>query len=146
MKEEKKRRKFFLKVEKSFYIFFTLIFYLLFFSENLKFLYADNNIVNNTNFLHLEGKDSFPVFLTFPNPFTNYTFIYVKLPTISDCVISIYDLFGNLIKKFYLENKNEYVLVWDATNENSEKVAMGGYVCVLSYGNKRIIRKIGYIK
>lgn len=138
----------FFHIKTKLYNLFTLIFCLAFlvniiYSNNLN---SNNFFVNNTNFLHINVKEDFPIFINFPNPFHNYTYIYVKFPTVSNCVISIYDIFGNIVKKFYLNDKDEYLLLWNATNESSQRISTGGYICVLSFQNGKIIRKIGYIK
>jgi hypothetical protein len=86
------------------------------------------------------------LFINFPNPFSSETYIYIKLPQKNSCSVKIYDLFGNLIKKFVLEDNQEYVIVWNGSDEKNSKVASGGYICVLDYLNTRITRKIGYIK
>ena len=96
-----------------------------------------NNIFDNTSEV---------IFLNFPNPFSNFTFIYVSLPQKSDCELKIYDLFGNLVKEFYLSGEQKYLLSWDAKNNNFETVSKGGYICVLKYGSKKLIRKIGYVR
>jgi len=61
-------------------------------------------------------------------------------------LLKIYDLFGNLVKKYVLDGQQEYIIVWDGTDENNKKVSSGGYISVLDYQNIRVIRKIGYTK
>jgi hypothetical protein len=103
--------------------------------------------VKNINSLqNIFNNDSEEVLVNFPNPFSSFTFIYVSLPQKSDCELKIYDLFGNLVKEFNLSGEQRYLLVWDGTNNNSKKISNGGYICVLKYGSKKLIRKIGYTK
>ncbi|MCX7910380.1 MAG: T9SS type A sorting domain-containing protein [Endomicrobia bacterium] len=141
---------FFLQSKNKFYKIFTLIFSLLIFnlylySENKE---LDNVYVNYTYFLHNDiiKDESLIVFTNFPNPFSGYTYIYIKLPFIEDCSLRIYDLFGQVVKEFFLTGNYEYLVLWDGTNEASRKVSKGGYICVLNYKNKNLIRKIGCIR
>lgn len=131
------------------YIFFTLnfcILMLLHFSYSESSIF-DKTIVNYTTFLH-EGLLEEPniVFTNFPNPFNRYTYIYIKFPYVSSCVLSIYDLLGNKVKEFILTENSEYLIKWNATNNNSQKISTGGYICVLMYKNRKLIRKIGYTR
>ncbi len=87
-----------------------------------------------------------PVLINFPNPFSSQTYIYIRLPQKNSCLLKIYDLFGNLVKKYVLDGQQEYIIVWDGTDENNKKVSSGGYISVLDYQNIRVIRKIGYTK
>ncbi|MFN3550799.1 MAG: T9SS type A sorting domain-containing protein [Endomicrobiia bacterium] len=152
-----KVEKIFFTFKKTFYKNFTYVFLISVFSiilinnfllsqhtiqnlsnNDLKF---DKNLYNTSNFY---SEESFIV--NFPNPFSDLTYIYVRLPKKDDCVIKIYNLFGNLIKEFNLSGEDKYILVWDGRNFNSEKVSRGGYICVLQYNGKKIIRKIGYLR
>lgn len=148
MKMKNTKKILFLQQKKCFYIFFTLIFCLVLFNSKLytNEYILNNNFVNNTNFLHFKETDGTPVFINFPNPFNQYTYIYIKFNKVSNCIVSIYDILGNLVKRFYLYDNNEYLLIWNATNDFSKKVSTGGYICVLTYDRGKLIRKIGYIK
>lgn len=86
------------------------------------------------------------VFINFPNPFKYLTYIYIRLPRVNNCNVKIYDLFGNVVKTYELTGKQEYILEWDGRNDIHEKVAKGTYICVLSYGNLKLVRKIGFIR
>lgn len=153
-----KKDKFFFTSTKKLYNNFTHIFYiLLFILIFFKNIFSENNIMYNisnklifnidSNQLQQNTDISPRCFITnFPNPFEDFTYIYIKLPQVDNCEIKIYDLFGNIIKEYKLSGEEKYILVWDGTNFNSEKVARGGYVCVLQYMGTKIIRKIGYLR
>ena len=90
----------------------------------------------------------------YPNPFDSRyeaTSIVYKVETESQIKMKIYDLFGNLVREYNVGGSilgtNE--IVWDGTNEAGQKVAKGGYICVLEVLNNsnRIVttRKIGVI-
>ncbi len=147
----------FFAFKKTFYKNFTYSFLTLLFSIILikNLLLSNHNIQNLPNNDLKFSKSSYStinfyseegIIVNFPNPFSNFTYIYVRLPKKDDCIIKIYDLFGNLIKEFNLSGEDKYMLVWDGRNFNSEKVSKGGYICVLQYSGKKIIRKIGYLR
>lgn len=84
------------------------------------------------------------IFTNFPNPFSNFTYIYVFLPKEDDCTIRIYNITGQVVKEYFLKGQQKYIVVWDGTTQNNKKVSKGGYICVLEYQNNRFIRKIGF--
>jgi flagellar hook assembly protein FlgD len=90
----------------------------------------------------------------YPNPFDSRvesTTILYTTQAESDVVVMIYDLFGNPVREYRSgrEGCGTSRLVWDGTNEAGEKVAKGGYVCVVRFVSEaaQIIatRKIGVI-
>lgn len=87
-----------------------------------------------------------PLFINFPNPFKSLTYIYIRLPQVSNCSVKIYDLFGNIVKTYELTGRQEYIITWDGKNELQQSVSTGGYICVLLYENIRLIRKIGFVR
>jgi flagellar hook assembly protein FlgD len=140
--------KFFLTQKDKLYKNFTLIsvVIVLFLSETSLFseiIEKTNNFISKHSVNNIQLS---PLFINFPNPFSSSTYIYVRLPQKNACLLKIYDLFGNIVKKFELEGKQEYIVVWDGTDEKNNKVSSGGYIGVLDYSTTRIIRKIGYIK
>jgi hypothetical protein len=74
--------------------------------------------------------------INYPNPFgkvgseeTNFVFL---LPKSADVKLYIYDLFGNLIKKFEVNGvAGLNIIKWDGRNDKGKKVASGTYVAVL---------------
>ncbi|MDW8055540.1 MAG: hypothetical protein RMJ13_02390 [Elusimicrobiota bacterium] len=97
--------------------------------------------------LQLPIKDEqMPILINFPNPFKTLTYIYIRLPRITDCNVKIYDTFGNLVRTYELLGRDEYIVIWDGKNEAHQQVSSGGYICVLMYDNIKLIRKIGFIR
>lgn len=74
--------------------------------------------------------------INYPNPFgkvgseiTNFRFY---LPKPAHVKLYIYDLFGNLIKKFEMEgNTGINQIMWNGRNEKGKKVSSGTYVAIL---------------
>lgn len=118
-----------------------------------------------------------PVLINFPNPFTDFTYIFVSLPqkpqeiglsqnlSLKEQVgldynsgkengvieLKIFDLFGNVVRSYELGFVEElsgktFFITWDGKDSNGNKVARGGYICVLYYNNIKVIRKIGFAK
>lgn len=100
-----------------------------------------------------------PTITNFPNPFKQETYIFIKLPeeknnlfnstdnfVAQKAILKIFDLFGNVIREYQLEGSDEYFICWDGRNEKNERVGKGGYVCVLFYGDTRVIRKLGLLR
>jgi len=74
--------------------------------------------------------------INYPNPFgkvnveeTNFVFL---LPKSASVKLYIYDLFGNLVKKFEINGvAGVNKIKWDGRNDKGKKVASGTYVAVL---------------
>jgi flagellar hook assembly protein FlgD len=90
----------------------------------------------------------------YPNPFDsrneNTTIVY-SVAQEGNARMLIYDILGNLVKEYpsnYIGTGTSKV-TWDGTNEAGQKVAKGGYICVVEIINdsNRIltVRKIGVI-
>jgi len=69
----------------------------------------------------------------YPNPFNGTTKISVTLPNGSNGALLIYDTIGRLIKKYYLDKReqNKYEILWNGINENNKYVSSGVYLGVL---------------
>ncbi|MBN1620981.1 MAG: hypothetical protein JW871_00130 [Endomicrobiales bacterium] len=90
----------------------------------------------------------------YPNPFDSRhesTQIICKVSYEANTKMMIYDLFGNLVREYPSERMMSGIkrIRWDGTNESGQKVAKGGYICVVEITNdsNRILatRKIGVI-
>jgi polyhydroxybutyrate depolymerase len=73
-------------------------------------------------------------FSTHPNPFSSETIISFQLPTSSEVEIRIYNISGQEIKTFILQDKNAgtHEIVWDGTNNDGENISNGLYLISLS--------------
>lgn len=98
--------------------------------------------------------EGFKALTNYPNPFDSRvqaTTILFSLETDSVVSARIYDLFGNIVRdyNFGAVGRGPNRLVWDGTNESGDKVAKGGYICVMEIANDRTrvlaSRKIGVI-
>ena len=93
----------------------------------------------------------------YPNPFNSRaeaTSIAYQLPTDLPVRVRIYDLFGYQVREYVFApcdmggRLGQNTIRWDGTNESGEKVAKGGYVCLVQVqGDQpaRGVRKIGVI-
>ena len=99
-------------------------------------------------------QEGFRAVTNYPNPFDSRvekTTILFTLDSDSAVSVRIYDLFGNIVRdyNFGMISRGPNRLVWDGTNEAGEKVAKGGYICVMEIANDRAkliaSRKIGVI-
>lgn len=138
---------FFVK-KKSFYKKFTRSFLIVVLS-----LFLLKNLTKSINYSSV--LDSI-ILTNFPNPFSDITYIFINLPEnnqINDIVdnrkdvsLKIFDLFGNLVKSYsFDDNVNKILVIWDGKDSNGNKVARGGYICVLYYSDVKIVRKIGLL-
>lgn len=90
----------------------------------------------------------------YPNPFDSrnqFTTISCSFSREGRGRLVIYDLFGNMVRAYPLESNGtgSNQVIWDGTNELGQKVAKGGYICVVELlTNSNTIlatRKIGVI-
>ncbi|MBN1824103.1 MAG: hypothetical protein JW803_07275 [Endomicrobiales bacterium] len=102
----------------------------------------------------LYAQDVFRVITNYPNPFDSRcenTIILYTLHMDSDVKVDIYDLFGNLVKEYPAERQASGIrmVLWDGSNDSGQKVAKGGYICVVNVKSDSIlystVRKIGVI-
>ena len=68
-----------------------------------------------------------------PNPFSDITNIHFILAYTSGVNIEIYNSLGQKIKTLLNETKNsgEYILEWNGTNDNGNKLPIGLYTCIV---------------
>lgn len=77
--------------------------------------------------------------ISFPNPFSENIYFDLKNYE-SGTEIEIYDLFGNLVKKFSYFVSNE--LIWDGTDSNGKSITAGIYSVIIKNSKTRTIEKI----
>ena len=99
-------------------------------------------------------QEGFKALTNYPNPFDSRlgsTTILFTLESDSEVSARIYDLFGNIVRdyNFGMISRGPNRLVWDGTNEAGDKVAKGGYICVMQMTGEQTkvvaSRKIGVI-
>lgn len=105
-------------------------------------------------FINSSLPDKSRMITNYPNPFDSRlgsTTIAYDLFSESTVKIKIYDLLGNLVREYpaAIEYAGTVRLVWDGTNEAGQKVAKGGYICVVEINSGAVkflaMRKIGVI-
>jgi hypothetical protein len=74
----------------------------------------------------------------FPNPFNpdqgQMSTIEINSTDINEA--RIYDPFGNLVR-ILIKEANRTFFEWDGTNERGDRVATGGYICVIEGSNRQ---------
>jgi hypothetical protein len=89
----------------------------------------------------------------YPNPFNPETWIPYKLSKAADVTIRIYDVDGNLVRRFHLGEQmpGNYVtkdksVYWNGCDEKGEKVASGVYFYQFKANEKSFVRKMILLK
>ena len=87
-------------------------------------------------------------FFVYPNPFNPYVNIQVDFLKYENINIDIYGVNGILIKSLFNSKYDQKVsqLSWDGTNNNQKKVSSGLYFCVVNLDQKRLTKKIIFLK
>jgi len=88
------------------------------------------------------------LFQNTPNPFTNETeilFITADYERVKDYILSIYNVKGQLVRKYSGRNHNFWVktkIIWNGMDANGYEVAAGAYFYKLEYGDNAVVRKM----
>ncbi len=93
----------------------------------------------------MEFPEEFALYQNYPNPITNSTTIsFVPSPRVEKSEIKIYNIKGQLIKKYDVQNANSGInkLVWNGRNDNGKKLGNGIYFYKLISGDKSEIKKM----
>ena len=98
----------------------------------------------NGSDLPAELPAQFELAQNYPNPFNPSTTIRFALPEAGHSVLRIYDNTGRLVKTLLsgYRNAGTYQVVWDATNDNGQRVASGMYLYRLVSGAHTQTRKM----
>jgi flagellar hook assembly protein FlgD len=100
------------------------------------------------------SQDIIRIVTNYPNPFdsrSGATTIVYDLPVESEVQITIYDLLGGTVREYPARREQAGLrqIMWDGTNESGDKVAKGGYLCVVNIAanDARVLatRKIGVV-
>lgn len=72
----------------------------------------------------------FVLLQNYPNPFNPSTTIAYDLPVASEVDITIYDMLGDEVKKFYFSSEaaGRQEVTWNSTNDDNQHVASGVYL------------------
>ena len=89
----------------------------------------------------------------FPNPFNPETWIPFQLVEDAHVVVRIYDIDGRLVRELDVGKRaagmyatREDAAYWDGKNELGEAVAAGVYLCELTAGERRAVRRMTIAK
>lgn len=80
----------------------------------------------------------------YPNPFNPTTEIRYALPRAEKVSIVIYNVLGQQVRKLVAERQETgyHTVVWDASNDDGQKVGSGMYFYVLKAGEFRAVKKM----
>jgi hypothetical protein len=81
-----------------------------------------------------------------PNPFRNSTNIAFNSPVEHPCELTIYDVAGRLVRKFYLQAGGQAVVTWDGRTDQGRKATPGVYFYKLEYDGKALARKLHLLR
>jgi len=93
----------------------------------------------------IEFPEEFILYQNYPNPITNSTTIsFIPSPGVEKSEIKIYNIKGQLIKKYDVQNAKSGInkLVWNGRNDNGKKLGNGIYFYKLISGDKSEIKKM----
>jgi hypothetical protein len=97
---------------------------------------------------NLQIPESFRLEQNYPNPFNPETKIAYQLPHRDDVVLKVFDLNGQLIRKwsFTGQDAGRYFITWEGTNAQSKAVSTGLYLYSIQTKNFRDCKKMVYLK
>jgi hypothetical protein len=84
----------------------------------------------------------------FPNPFNPTTNIRFEIPTAGEVNLTVYNIIGQVVKALINELKpaGSYQVIWNATNNEGDKVKSGLYFYRLEFGSQIEFRKMILMK
>jgi hypothetical protein len=108
----------------------------------------DNGEENLTRIGRADGTGESFSLKVFPNPFNPATQIVYALPHDGEVSIRIFNLLGRQIRELFqgFQQHGDYILDWDAREENGKTVAPGLYVVRLVFGRQVHSIKMLHIK
>jgi hypothetical protein len=104
------------------------------------YTYISDNVYNKPKDFILEQN--------YPNPFQKITQIRFSIPISTYVQIKIFDMGGkliNILKDNYLQY-GTYSLSWDGKDKNGNILPAGTYFCVMSANDKRISKRMLFLK
>ena len=93
----------------------------------------------------IEFPKEFTLYQNYPNPVSSSTTIsFISAPGVEKSEIKIYNIKGQLIKKYDVQNAKSGInkLVWNGRNDNGKKLGNGIYFYKLISGDKSEIKKM----
>jgi len=108
------------------------------YSEEISIIVTDQGIVVN----------QYELLQNYPNPFNASTEIPFIIPSQDHVTITIFDLFGIIVKEYELDvdYSGQYKIFWDSTSQDGIPVASGVYFYRLKTTNFQIIKKMTLLR
>ena len=109
----------------------------------------NGNVVNiNGGSSEVMIPDNYILYQNYPNPFNPTTTIRYGLTKSKDVEINIYNILGQRIKTFTINNQmaGYHEVQWNSTNNNGYKVATGVYIYQIKAGNFITQKKMMLLK
>ena len=90
----------------------------------------------------------FMLYQNYPNPFNPITNLRYDLPENIFVNITVYDISGNMVKNLINTNQSSGYksVIWDATNNQGQRVSAGVYIYSIEAGDFRQIKKMILLK
>jgi glucuronoarabinoxylan endo-1,4-beta-xylanase len=99
-----------------------------------------------TSLEHNKGAvpSKFKLSQNYPNPFSSTTSIPYQLKQIADVSVTIYDILGRVVRKFYISEQaaGKHTILWDGINNFGQPVAAGIYFYQFQAGGENQIKKM----
>ncbi len=108
------------------------------------YIYSTGVITSASEEKYITLPSKYKLEQNFPNPFNPTTTIRYSLSGPENISIKIYDVSGQLVKEINKEHNKagEFDVIWDGTNDYSERVSSGAYFYQLSVGNYNEAKKM----
>jgi len=92
-------------------------------------LHFYRNQLNSSSASEAEVPLTAELLQNYPNPFNPKTILTYRIPEVSHVTISVFDIFGRLVKTLVDDTRSRasYQVEWDATNSEGVTVAGGVY-------------------
>jgi flagellar hook assembly protein FlgD len=90
----------------------------------------------------------FALHQNYPNPFNPHTEISFDIPEMTDINVSVFNLMGQKVKTLVNDNitPGYHTIMWDGTNDKGLQVSTGMYFYTLQSSEKRVMRKMLFLK
>ncbi|GAB4337094.1 MAG: hypothetical protein Kow0037_19390 [Calditrichia bacterium] len=87
---------------------------------------------------------AFELSQNYPNPFNPGTRINFVLPSSSNSILKIYNVLGQVVKRYNLGylSKGEHTILWNGTNDSGNPVSSGIYFYELRSGENQQLKKM----
>ena len=83
-------------------------------------------------------------FITYPNPFTEYSVLDLSIPEDGNLLVEVFDINGRKIKTICQQKvqQGQKRLIWYRDDENGNKVSSGTYLIKIRTTNQHMVKKV----